>query len=488
MPRDSGRPSGGRLLPLLLAIALAGPAVAADFYVDPLIGSPGGDGSAGNPWRTLQEVIDSDLIETRQWESYPYQEGLGLVIVNEGAPVKAGDTLWLRSGYHGEVVIHDAYNAATITISAQPGQQPLASRLELRSVQNWIVRGLSISPSYADPPIAPGTIASIEDHNFFGPSWDVELADSEIFTVADAAGWGAAEWIDASSGIGVDSDRVTVRGNTVRNVRFGITADGAGDLISRNLVDGFSADGMRGLGDDSVYEYNRIQNCYVSDAQGDPNHDDGFQSWSLGPGGPGTGEVRNVVLRGNVVINYLDAANPLNTSMQGIGCFDGMFVDWVVENNVVITDHWHGISFYGMIDSRIVGNTVIDVNGSSPGPPWILVTDNDGVPSQNVVVRNNLATDYVLDAIALTADHNLEFELGDAGLLFVTPPYDLRLLPGTAAVDSGSPDLAPPIDVDGIPRPQGAGFDLGAHERCPGCVFLDGFESGDTSAWDMVLP
>jgi hypothetical protein len=470
----------------LVAAGLCTAAAATEFYVDPVHGSPAGDGSAGNPWRTLQEVVESDLIETRAWESYPYEPGLDLVIVNEGAPVRAGDTLRLRTGYHGEVEIGDAYNAAPITVAAQPGHQPRLSRLELRSVQHWVVRGLSISPSHATPPIAPSTIASIEDHGFFGPSWDVVLEDCDVFTVDDAAGWGAADWIDASTGIGVGSDRVTVRGNRVRNVRFGIGASGDGVTVSGNLIDGFSADGMRGLGDDSVYEYNRIQNCYVGSDQGDGNHDDGFQSWSLGPGGPGTGVVRNVVLRGNVVINYLDPSHPLRTTMQGIGCFDGLFVDWVVENNVVITDHWHGISFYGMIDSRIVNNSVIDPNASSPGPPWIRVTDSGGTPSQNVVVRNNLATDYSLGGVAITEDHNLE--IADPASLFVAPPYDLHLLAGSAAVDAGSPELAPPRDADRIPRPQGTTWDLGAYELCPGCLFLDGFESGDLTAWDIAVP
>ena len=53
--------------------------------------------------------------------------------------------------------------------------------------------------------------------------------------------------------------------------------------------------------------------------------------------------------------------------MQAIGCFDGWFVNWVVENNVIITDHWHGITFLGMRDSRIVNNTVIDLDDVSPG-------------------------------------------------------------------------------------------------------------------------
>ena len=89
---------------------------------------------------------------------------------------------------------------------------------------------------------------------------------------------------------------------------------------------------------------------------------DGIAGGAADPGGVGTGEVRGVVLRGNVFINHVNPAHPLRSSMQAIGCFDGWFVNWVVENNVVVTDHWHGISFYGMCDSRIVNNTVIDLD------------------------------------------------------------------------------------------------------------------------------
>jgi MYXO-CTERM domain-containing protein len=42
--------------------------------------------------------------------------------------------------------------------------------------------------------------------------------------------------------------------------------------------------------------------------------------------------------------------------------------------------------------------------------------------------------------------------------------FDLHLLPGSAAVDTGSPDMAPALDAEGIARPQGKGIDLGAYE------------------------
>ena len=70
-----------------------------------------------------------------------------------------------------------------------------------------------------------------------------------------------------------------------------------------------------------------------------------------------------------------------------------MFEDWVVENNVVFVDHWHGITLSGAVDSRIVNNTVCDINSESPGPSWIRIGDHkNGTPSSGCVVRNNLTT------------------------------------------------------------------------------------------------
>lgn len=459
----------------LLCAAL--PAAAASFYIDPLNGSDSGDGSAAHPWGSLQAVLESGKIETRNWPSYPYATGMSLVPVSPGAPVKAGDTLLLRNGYYGDVVIAHMYNSVPITIAAQAGQTPHLRSLRVQAAQNWKLRGLSISPSYATM-YAKTTLVEINNHNYFGPTSDIELADSTLASVVDASAWGPDEWINmASNGISAGGDRISVRGNTVRNVRFGISVGGDDAVISRNLIDGFSADGMRGLGDHGLFEYNRVQNVKIGSSAGDSNHDDGFQSWSTGPGGVGTGAVTGVILRGNVFINSTDPNDPLRSTMQGIGCFDGFFVNWVVENNIVITDHWHGISFYGMRDSRIVNNTVIDMNSESPGPPWIKVAKHkDNRHSSNVVVRNNLAPSYQLDADNLMADHNIGFSTSQAASLFVAPPYDVHLLPGSAAIDSGSAALAPATDIDGVARPQGGGFDLGAYEWRRDSIFVDGFE------------
>jgi MYXO-CTERM domain-containing protein len=221
---------------------------------------------------------------------------------------------------------------------------------------------------------------------------------------------------------------------------------------------------LRGLGDNETFQYNLVKNSYLDDNL-DSNHDDGFQSWSVGPGGVGTGEVKNLTLRGNVIINAENASQPLKGTLQGIGCFDGFFVGWVVENNVVITNHWHGISLYGAKDSRIVNNTVIDNESGEPGPPWIMVTDHkDGTPSENVIVRNNLTTDLDVSGTNVVEDHNTVLG-NDLSAYFVNAgAWDVHLLPNAPAIDQGSADQAPALDADSIPRPQGNGIDLGAYE------------------------
>ena len=50
------------------------------------------------------------------------------------------------------------------------------------------------------------------------------------------------------------------------------------------------------------------------------------------------------------------------------------------------------------------------------------------------------------------------------------------------------------IDRDGVARPQGPAYDVGAYEHCPGgcsgpdSIFDDDFETGDTGRWSAVHP
>ena len=459
------RKTGHQNLFLLGVAALALvplPAVARDFYVDPVNGSPSGDGSMANPWRTIEEVLSAGLVETRFWDSLPYDGTQSLVPKNAGAPVKAGDTIWLASGYHGELRIERAHNAQTITIAAMPGATPKVRRIFIRSASRWTIQGLSVSPSFA-PNYTPNTAVEIDSHGYSGPSYDVRIEGCTIFSVPDTSTWTAADWRNnAVDGVVSDAPDIAVVGNTLTNVHFGISMSGPRAQVIGNTIRNFSGDGMRGLGDNSLFEDNYVANSYKVDA----NHDDGFQSWSRGPNGVGSGEVKGIVLRGNIIINREDPNQPLAGDLQGIGCFDGFYTDWVVENNVIIVDHWHGITLTGARNSRIVNNTVIDMSAGDP-TPWIrIAVHKDGTSGSGNVIRNNL-TPKVLTSPGTTEDHNILITDPAQHFVSATRPWDLHLLASSTAIDAGDANLAPTTDRDGVPRPYGAAVDVGAYEWTP---------------------
>ncbi|PID38096.1 MAG: hypothetical protein CSB49_07280 [Proteobacteria bacterium] len=463
---------------LLASLCAPNLAEAKDFYVDPVKGAKTGDGSAAKPWRTIQEVIDAKQVETQSWDQLPHQPGSSkLVPRNVGAPIKAGDTIYLRSGFHGSLTISGHYNAKEILIAAAPGETPRLSWVRIVGSSRWRIRGLSISPSFAQT-YQRKTMISIESPGYQGPSEDVVIEGNTLRSVPDISAWSANDWdTKATNGISVSGPRHQVLNNTLENVNFGIRVSGVDALVRGNTINRFSGDGLRGLGDRGLFENNLVKNCYEVNA----NHDDGFQSWSVKGGKVGAGEVRGVVLRGNTIINYDDPNQPMRCQLQGIGMFDGTFVDWVIENNVIIVDHWHGITLLGARNCRVVNNTVMDPNGAKPGPPWIKIGKHKkGTAPTDCLVRNNIAHDFT-SASGVIADHNIKIK--DASKLFVDPAgYDLHLLQSSAAVDQGSSAQAPATDIEGTPRPQGSAVDVGAyewHETKLDAGLLDGAAQAD---------
>lgn len=434
-------------------------AEAAEFYVDPLTGSPEGDGSAARPWRTIQEVFDAGLVESQQWAQLPYTQQSKLVPKNTGAPVRAGDTIWLRSGYHGDLSIVRYYNTGTITLAAEEGHTPCLSSLRIRSGSHWTIRGLTVSAEFSET-YEKRTLIDLDSHGWHGPVHDIVVEACSIRSVADTSTWTADEWNRlACNGLQVDGTRMTIRDNRLLNVNFGISVGASESLITGNLVENFAGDGLRGLGNYCTFQYNTVKNCYDVNR----NHDDGFQSWSVGPNGVGSGEVVGLVLRSNTIINYEDPNQPHRGTLQGIGCFDGTFVDWVVENNVIVTDHWHGITLLGARNCLVINNTVLDLNDTRPGPPWIRVSNHKkGMAPVDCVVRNNLATAFT-NAGDVREENNLTIQ-NPADLFVDAESFDLHLLPDAPAIDAGSSLNAPKLDRDRIARPQGDSVDIGAYE------------------------
>ena len=370
--------------------------------------------------------------------------------------VQGGDTITLLSANFGALTISGENNNSTVTIRANTVTIAVFTSVNFNNSSYWNLDGVDIKPRYNSG--ADGTNAVNLDGNH------LTIKNCNINYSDDISGWTESDWLARTgNGIVMDGANLNVIDNTITVVDHGIACIASNSIVSGNLIANFRGDGIRGLGDDVTYEYNIIKNSFDVD----DNHDDGFQSWSVGPGGVGTGVVKNVVLRGNTIINYEDPNQPFKGNLQGVGLFDGMFENWVVENNLVITDHWHGISFYGAINCKIINNTVVD-NDLTPSPdPWIMITDHkNGTPSSEVIVRNNISTDFSFSG-GVTEDHNVEITMNEASTYFANPAGgngNYHMIVTSPAIDAGNSVNAPNSDKDGIARPQGNGFDIGCYE------------------------
>jgi parallel beta-helix repeat protein len=430
---------------------------ATTFYLDPINGSMANTGSANSPWGSLESVIAQGLIESFRYSPLPYDPvGSSLIPKNANAPVKAGDTLMLRSGLHGDIFLQNYNNPAPIFVMAEPGHTPILKTLKLQASSKWHFEGLEISSEPYGTYIA-GSLVFIETHNWQGPSSHIEIRDCSVYSAA--VPWAdSSSWITkASNGIYLrEADSVRIINNRVSNVDMGILCWGDYCEVIGNEVANFSGDGMRILGSYGLYEGNTIKNCYDVD----DNHDDGIQSYTTN----GLVVDYNIV-RGNTIINYEDPNQPLVGPLQGIGCFDGFYNNWIVENNLIVVNHWHGITFLGANNCLIRNNTVLDPTPNiTPGASWIRIDDHkNGQPSTGCVVKNNVANQFVVDG-ALSNNQVLSNYAAYQANFLDYANTDFHLLPGSVLIDAAETSSAPSVDLDGTIRPQGPDADIGCYE------------------------
>ena len=376
---------------LTLGLLLLGSTACANtFYCDPVQGSAQGDGSADRPWRTVEEVIQARLIQLCDAQGTP---------ANPQAPVKSGDTVLLRSGWHGVIRIGRGYNSQPITIVADQGHAPQVGWIEIGEGRRWHLRGLTVSPSLAPSPLEriPHDLVMLGERGGEG-SAELVVEDCFVYTVLDASGWTARDWVEkTASGIwlGRHGKAHVACNNYILNTRFGINLCAPECVAEGNVVANFSADGIRVTRDGQTVQYNVIKNVFVSARDGDDNHDDGIQAFLFNVG---TGTLRDVTLRGNIILARETDGLPFPNELQGIGCFDGPLVHFTVEKNVVGVNHWHGITLGDAQGCSVVDNVCFSRWPGRPRP-WVQLGQKKNQARGNTV-RNNLAHsfDFAADA------------------------------------------------------------------------------------------
>jgi hypothetical protein len=244
---------------------------------------------------------------------------------------------------------------------------------------------------------------------------------------------------------------IVIEGLELRNGHDGIKFYSTHDVIIRhNHIHDNRSQGILGTGLRILIDGNRIE-------------ENGGTTSSLQHGMYLNGNeytIVNNVIWGNSAYGIQMAGYPYNPDTDA-GPEYGGAARWVVSNNTF------GPSFTrpGMVIWKpasigaLVQNNIFYMN---TGAAAIDFLSGGG----EHVFRNNLVF-----GTALTNGDAALYE--ESGTLELDPAFadvgagDYHLEPSSPALDAGAAERAPDHDFDGVGRPQGAGIDLGAFERCP---------------------
>ena len=416
------------------------PSDAVIYYLDPVNGSPDNPGTATEPFSTLTDVLT-------------YQPAL-----------LSGNTyLYLRSGYHGSPVFSGSYDAP-VHVLAERNNNPTVKKLNFFLTNNWYVSGLDISPENNNE-TANTTLVNISSG-----TKKIVLTNCKIYSIEDASVWATNEDWYAGCGDGIISSgkECLYINNYLKNTWFSVELRKKDCEFSYNIIDWFGADAIRALDNNQRIRYNQIKNATVFDYDHPtrPQHDDGIQSWTF------NAPVKDMIIEGNQIVDIADPNLPLPTEiMQGIVDFDGFAENWVIQNNIVITHHAHGIALYGAKNCKIVNNTVLRNPFnlfSSSFKPWIRINprkeDVGGDLSTGNLVRNNIASSFKdEDKEPATLDHNT-FTNTYSNIFIDYLGWDFYLSDSSLAAEAGNPEDAPSIDLNRKRRNVGI-IDNGCFER-----------------------
>jgi len=261
-----------------------------------------------------------------------------------------------------------------------------------------------------------------------------------------------------------------IQGNTVSYADgSGINIFGSNNLVEGNDIShsvdalGGDADGIRFFGEGHIIRNNFIHD--ITNAEAPEAHTDCFQTFDNSK--PPTS---NVLIEGNICQNVDHQCMMASAETQRQSS-KITFRDNICDNN-----GWQAVYILQIPYATIVNNTFTDqLRGSRA------IVLGDG--AHDAIVMNNIFfgsySAYEVDdssRVGFSADYNLKYPASGSqwneshGLWGQDPqfvdPYnrDFHLQATSPAVDTGAvlPDVT--TDLDGKPRPQGAGYDIGAYE------------------------
>ncbi len=417
-------------------------AVTAEVFHVSMAGSDSGDGTAASPWRTLQHAAHQ---------------------------VAAGDTVIVQAGtYAGFDLRADGTAEARITFRAEEGaiinqRNPVtADGINLEGADYVTIEGFQIVG------VPRAGIRSVVNHHVIIQNnildqngyWGIFTGFSDDQLIQNNVASRSAR----QHGIYVSNsgDRPVIRGNELwGNYQNGIHMNGdatvggdgiiSGAVIEGNVIYDNGRGGGAGINADGVQNSRFVNNLLYN------NHASGIALYRIDGGGGSSG---NTIIN-NTIFNADDGRWAVTIN-------DGSTNNTLLNNIIYNAHPWRGSI---AVAANSLPGFVSDYN--------ILM---DRLSNAGDGVRMTLSQ---WQAATGQDQHSMIVEPGE---LFVDPASgDFHLLPGSPAIDAGTAESAPQTDLEGDPRPQGAGVDIGAVELVvdvppPNQGFFAGFDFGTSAS------
>lgn len=417
------------------------------YYCDPVNGSMSNSGTQASPWKSLQDVFAAQKT------------------------FNSGDVIYLLSGAHGSPYMTGTHSDY-VTIKPLSGENPVIASVQVENGSYWAFDGLTFSTNGSGGSFARDYMFLTKNNATY-----LKIENCTFSCADDSSTWSKNDWYaNSEDAVIIRGDNIIFNNNTIKNVYFALQIEGDYAEVRNNLIDNFGADAIRALGSHAIYENNIIRDAYVEDYS--INHDDGIQMYDKD--NVAAGIIDDVIIRNNKIYNFADPItqamindNLVGYSMQGIIITDGHTENVTVENNLVVSDHYHGITLTGAINCKIQNNTVsktpTSYNPVTDATPWIQVkNDKQGNGSTGNIIRNNIATMYTpwtYDEATNTEENNIVAIANDAPNFYVDyNNFDFNLKAGSPAIDAGVNMGITAFDIDGNPRSVGSAVDCGAFE------------------------
>jgi parallel beta-helix repeat protein len=432
------------------------------FYVSASNGNDSNSGSASSPWRSISKAAGT---------------------------VRAGATVIVRAGAYNERV--------QIAQSGRPG-----SLITYSAEGTVTMEGFTINSSYVKVigfEIVNSRSESPDSAGLFIRGARNHILNCYIHDILNDAG------IMISGGAGTNNN--LVENNKITRARMaGVHVEGKDNIVQGNDIShilkdppgsvpkgGADADGIRFFGAGNVIRSNYVHDVHLSDVGNQTNpHSDAFQTW---------GPVSNITIENNVILWTDDGRSGqmpgVNPQWAMIEAGPGSVVSNVVFRNNIFM---HTTTRFGPMniddglggfikDVSIVNNTFVRLNGPGiGGGSYCISLNNSHGRLTNVTIQNNMFYDCGGREESYVTANSLVPNIGYNGVYVTrgrTPaggpnPHDIwmidprfvnfaardfHLQTGSPLIDTGAAQSVAPRDKDGVARPQGRGYDIGAYEK-----------------------